>query len=85
MSGMVLGIGIGIKYDTSRIGKISVPAPPQQVSVFASGEWNNGGTWNNSDTWKMEKTVVATTASKSTRASTKKKATKTTDKSYWNF
>lgn len=84
MSGMVLGIGIGIKYDTARIGKTSVPEPPQ-VSVFASGEWNNSGKWNNSDTWKMEKTVATTTASKSTRTSTKKKATKTTDKSYWNF
>lgn len=79
---MSLGVGIGIKYDTTRLGKVSIPSPPQ-VSVFASGTWNNEGTWKDTDTWNMGGTesFVASTRT----SSTKKKSTTKDKKNYWNF
>lgn len=56
MSGLSIGIGVGLRYNVRNPSSDGEVKPPTYLSCFATGIWEEEGYWLGSDAWKNEGT-----------------------------
>lgn len=89
MSGLSIGVGVGLKYSTPiNVNGGSVSPPEEDITDAFLLEDNTGSLLMEDGTYfKIETTEAQTLKSSSSTTITKKKPSRTSkvDKSYWNF
>lgn len=56
MSGLSIGIGVGLRYNVRNPSSDGKLTPPTYLSCFGTGIWEEEGYWFGRDTWKNEGT-----------------------------
>lgn len=56
MSGLSIGIGVGLRCNVRNPSSDGKVTPPAYLSCFGTGIWEEEGYWFGSDTWKNEGT-----------------------------